>query len=63
VVDVDSKHLRLIYRLSAVTAKCYRHTVACMNLTEEVRVNLGSFGRQSKDDKYHREQEDTLATS
>jgi hypothetical protein len=63
VVDAQCKHPYLIYHLTAATAKCHRHTVACMNLTEGIRVHLGSFDYQSKDDKCHREQEDILATS
>lgn len=61
MVDAHSKHLRSVYHLSAGTA--YRHIVVCMNLTEQVRVVLGSFDHQGKDDKYHHEREDTLVTS
>lgn len=62
MVDADSKHLCLIDHSNAATAEHYRRIVACTNLTERIVV-LGSFDHQSKDDKYHHEQEDMLVTS
>jgi hypothetical protein len=44
MVDAGSKHLCSICRLSVVTPEYYRHIVAGMNLTEQIRAVLGSFG-------------------